>query len=230
MFSAALTAFSQVFSPLLRGLLLKSVLLALVLLVLLAIGLNMLLGYLVDVPSYPWLETTLAIIAGLGIVAGALYLVPAVSSLVASLFLDDVAEAVERTSYADQPIGTPQPLGRSILYSLRFFGLVLLCNLGALLLLLVPGVNIVIFFVVNAYLLSREYFEMAAMRFMSPEEARALRQAHAPRVFLAGLLMTPILMVPILNLIMPVFGTAFMVHLHKRIAPATALRPLPLSR
>ncbi len=218
MFSAALTAFGQVFSPLLRGVLLKSVALAIGLLIVLAIGLNVVLGRLVDIPSYHWIETTLVILAGIGSVVGALYLVPAVSSVVAGLFLDDVAGAVEKASYPADPQGTPQPVGRSILYSLRFFALVLAVNLVALLLLLVPGVNIFVFFVANAYLLSREYFELAAMRYVSPATARALRQENAVTVFLAGMLIAPLLVVPILNLITPVYGTALMVHLHKRIA------------
>ncbi len=100
---------------------------------------------------------------------GALYLTPAASSLVAGLFLDDVAEAVEKESYPNDPLGRPQPLGRSILASIRFFGVVLAVNLAALFLLLVPGVNIIIFYVANAYLLSREYFELAAMRYRTPK-------------------------------------------------------------
>lgn len=226
MLSDALTALRQVFSPLLRGILLKAIGLAIVLLVVLGVGLNMLLRWLVDVPTHPWLETTLAIIAGLGIVLGMLYLVPAVSSLVAGLFLDDVAEAVERESYPAAPVGIAQPLMRSLLYSARFFLVVLAVNLGALLLLLVPGVNIVVFFLANAYLISREYFELAAMRYASPEEARALRQQNAVTVFLAGFLIVPLLMVPILNLITPVYGTAFMVHLHQRLAARSNRRLL----
>ncbi|WP_127088509.1 sulfate transporter family protein [Aquabacter cavernae] len=221
MFSDALTALQQVFSPLLRGVLWKSVGLALALLVVLGIGLNVILGWLVDLPTHPWLETTIAVMAGLGIVFGALYLVPAVSTLVAGLFLDDVAEAVEKASYPADAPGLPQPVGRALLYSLRFFLLVLVVNLVALLLLLVPGVNLVIFFLVNAYLLSREYFELAAMRFVSPAEARALRQQNAVTVFFAGFFIAPVLMIPVVNLITPVYGTAFMVHLHKRIAART---------
>ncbi|WP_029005151.1 sulfate transporter family protein [Azorhizobium doebereinerae] len=218
MIAAAFTAFGQVFSPLLRGVLLKSIALAIALLVVMAIGLNAALQHLATLP-YPWLDTTVAILVGVGSLVGALYLMPATAALVAGFFLDDVAETVERASYPADPVGAPQPLGRSILASLRFFGIVLAVNIVALLLLLVPGVNVIIFFVANAYLLSREYFELAAMRYRSPEEARALRQANAVPVFLAGLLIVPVLMVPILNLATPVFGTALMVHLHRRLAP-----------
>lgn len=225
MISAALTAFGQVFSPLLRGVLLKSVALAIALLVVMAIALNAALQHLATLP-YPWLDTLVSIVVGLGFVFGALYLTPATSSVVAGLFLDDVAEKVERASYPGDPVGTAQPVVRSIVYSLRFFAIVLAVNLGALLLLLVPGVNVVIFFLANGYLLGREYFELAAMRYSSPEEARALRQANAVTVFLAGLLIAPLLLVPVLNLITPVFGTAFMVHLHKRLATKSSRRLL----
>ncbi|GGF84922.1 cysteine biosynthesis protein [Azorhizobium oxalatiphilum] len=229
MLSAAFTAFGQVFSPLLRGVLLKSVALAIALLVVMAIGLNALLQHAGTLP-YPWLDTAVAILIGVGSLVGAIYLMPAASALVAGFFLDDVAEKIERTSYPNDPVGEAQPLGRSLIASLRFFGIVLVVNIGALFLLLVPGVNIVIFFVANAYLLSREYFELAAMRYRSPEEARALRQANAVPVFLAGLLIAPVLMVPILNLITPVYGTALMVHFHRRLAPVpgAGMGPGPL--
>jgi CysZ protein len=82
----------------------------------------------------------------------------------------------------------------------------------------VPGVNIAAFFLVNGYLLGREYFEAAAMRFRPPEEARALRRRHGVTVFLAGLIVALVLAVPILNLVTPLFATAFMAHLHKRLA------------
>lgn len=222
MLAAAFDALRQTFSPLLRGVLLKSVVFALLVLVALAIGLEAALNHFVQFPTHEWVKTTLAVVAGLGLVFGVFYLVPAVSSLIAGLFVDEVAERVEAASYPGDPLGQPQPLARSLLYSARFFGVVLAVNIAALFLLLVPGVNVIVFFVANAYLLSREYFEMAAMRYHAPEEARQLRRKNATTIFIAGLLISPILMIPILNLIMPVFGTAFMVHLHRRLAPLPA--------
>ncbi len=219
MLAAAYDALRQTFSPLLRGVLLKSIALALVILLAVAVLFESALAYFVDTPFHPWVDATIAVIAALGLLFAAFYLVPAVSSMVAGLFVDDVAKRVEAASYPDDPGGRPLPFLRSLVYTIRFFGLVLLVNLAALALLLVPGVNIVVFLVANAYLLSREYFELAAMRYRTPEEARALRKAHAVSVFIAGFLIAPILFIPILNLIIPVYGTALMVHLHRRIAP-----------
>ena len=87
-----------------------------------------------------------------------------------------------------------------------------------LLLLLVPGVNIAAFFVVNGYLLGREFFEFAAMRFRSPVEARAFRAKHHVTVLLAGLLIAGFLAIPIVNLLTPLFAAGLMVHLHKSVS------------
>src|SRR5690606_29791697 len=121
------------------------------------------------------------------------------------IFLDDVAEAVERESYPQDPPGEAVPILPAILLSLKFFGVVILGNVVALFLLLVPGVNLIAFFVVNAYLLGREFFEFAAMRFRSEAEAKELRRRHAGTVFLAGFLIAAFLAVPLLNLLTPLF-------------------------
>jgi CysZ protein len=110
------------------------------------------------------------------------------------------------------------PVLPAVVLSLKFFGVVVLGNLLALLLLLVPGVNIGAFFVVNGYLLGREFFEFAAMRFRPEAEAKALRRRHAGTVFLAGLVIAAFLAVPLLNLLTPLFAAAMMVHLHKMVS------------
>ncbi|MDP3523068.1 MAG: cysteine biosynthesis protein CysZ, partial [Hoeflea sp.] len=64
----------------------------------------------------------------------------------------------------------------------------------------------------------REYFEFAAMRFMSPAEAKQLRARNSTTIFLAGLIIAAFLSVPLLNLLTPMFAAGMMVHLHKMIA------------
>jgi CysZ protein len=137
---------------------------------------------------------------------------------VAGYFLDDAADIVERTDFPAEPPGQPQPLGRALLYGLRFAGLSLLVNLGALTLFFVPVVNIAAFFAVNAYLLGREYFELAAGRFRPMPDAARMRRAHRPTVLLAGAAIAALLLVPVLNLLTPLFGIALMVHVHKRLS------------
>ncbi len=80
------------------------------------------------------------------------------------------------------------------------------------------GAGFLIFFLAAAWLLGREYFELAAMRFRSPEDAKAMRRDNAATIFTAGLFIAAFVSIPIVNLATPIFGMAFMVHMHKRLS------------
>ena len=216
MFSDASKAFSQMFQRPFRAILWKSLGFTIALLIVLWIVLEGVVVHYVDLP-YAWLDTVLSILTGIGAFVGLGFLIAPISALFVAFFQDDIAEIVEKTDYPADPPGKPLPLVRSLILSLRFTGVVILGNLIALILLLVPGVNLVAFFLVNGYLLGREFFEFAAMRFLPPEEARALRGRNGAWVFLAGLGIAVVLAIPILNLLTPIFATIFMVHLCKRL-------------
>jgi CysZ protein len=225
---AARAAAGRLFTPEFRGVFFKSLGLTLLALIALWFGLKELFDILalpwIDVllPGLPswagWLGLLAAIVAGIGLALGLALLIGPVTAIVAGLFLDDVAEVVERTDYANDPPGRAVPTVRAIVLSLKFFGVIILGNIVALLLLLIPGINIAAFFLVNGYLLGREFFEFAAMRFRSEVEAKALRRRHAGTVFLAGLVIAAFLAVPLLNLLTPLFAAAMMVHLHKMVS------------
>lgn len=165
-----------------------------------------------------WMSFVLAILAGIGLALALALLISPVTAIIASLFLDDVAEVIEKKHYPGDAPGTAMPLSDAIPSSLKFFGVVIVGNFIALLLLLVPGVNLIAFFLVNGYLLGREFFEFAAMRFRMPADARAFRSKHATTVFMAGLVIAAFLAVPFLNLLTPLFAASLMVHLHKSIS------------
>ena len=231
MLNDAAKAFAQIFTPQLRAILWKSIGLALVLVVVVAIALqrgmlwllnwgevaaqSALGGFQTPLTIMVWVLT---ILTGIGIAAGSIFLMPAITSLVASVFVDDVADVVERQSYPNEEPGTALPLMRSVLEGGRAALLSLVVYAVALPFLLFAGFGFVIFFVATAWLLGREYFELAAMRFRPIDEARAMRKAHAGEVFVAGLLIAVLVSIPIVNFITPVFAMAFMVHLHKRLS------------
>lgn len=229
---AARAAAAQLFTAQFRQVFLKSLGLTLLALVALWFGLSGLFDTFampwIDelLPGFPawagWLGFVTALLFGLGLAIGLALLVAPVTALIAALFLDDVAEIVEAADYPQDPPGQPLPAMRALWLSLKFFAVVILANLVALLLLLVPGVNIAAFFLVNGYLLGREFFEFAALRFRSEEDARALRRRHAGTVFMAGLVIAAFLAVPLLNLLTPLFAAAMMVHLHKALSARSA--------
>ena len=106
-------------------------------------------------PHAAWtaLAWVLSIIASLGIITGALFLMPAVTALVGSFFVDEVGEAVEREHYPLEPAGRALPFlpalvegtqnrragapGLSVRFAIRAAS---------------PGSSFVILFLANAYL------------------------------------------------------------------------------
>lgn len=228
MLSIVVRAARDVLSPPFRGVLLKSLGLTILALIAAWFGLEWLIDHLVTLEQ-GWLDGLVQIVSGLALVVGAVFLVVPVTALVASLFLDDIAQVVETTHYAHEPAGQALPPFQAIKAAVGFTLVVIGVNLVALMLLLVPGVNAVIFLVANGYLLGREYFELAAMRFRPAEEVRALRRANGGRVFLAGLVIAGLLAIPILNLLTPLFATALMVHLHKALSGSFRTVPTPIN-
>jgi uncharacterized protein involved in cysteine biosynthesis len=222
---------SQMLSPSFRAVLLKSIGLAALLLLVLVVVLHRLLVLLADfaeswmegaLPAAQWPIAVLAwvfsIVAALGLITGAVFLMPAVTAVVAGLFGDEIADEVERTHYPEEPAGTALPVTRAILEGGKIALLSVAVYLCAAPFLLVSGLGFVMFFLATAYLQGRQYFEMAAMRFRPPGEAKALRRAHRGTVFTAGLVVAAFVLIPIVNLATPLFATALMVHLHKRLA------------
>lgn len=185
-------------------------------LVVIWIVLQGLIAGFVELP-YPWLETALSILTGIGAIFALGFLIAPISALFAGLFQDDIADIVETRDYPGDRPGTALPFAQAIGHTIKFTGIVILGNLFALLLLLIPGINLIAFFVVNGYLLGREFFEFAAMRFMPREDAKAFRKARSGTVFLGGMVIAALLAVPILNLVTPIFATIFMMHLFKRL-------------
>ena len=241
MLDAAAQAFSQIFSPPFRAVLVKSIGLALILIIIIGIGLHDLLAWLAGAGEgfaenalgpnahgpLAVLAFILTIAASLGIVLGSIFLMPAVTALVASFFVDDIARAVERSRYPGEPEGKPLPLTRAAIEGVRTALLAIVVYLVALPFLLFAGFGAVIFFFCTAYILGREYFELAAMRYRPVAEARALRKRHHGTVFVAGMFIAAFVSIPIVNLATPLFGMAFMVHMHKRLSGAQALRIEP---
>jgi CysZ protein len=213
MLAAAGQAFREIFSPSFRTILFKCLGFTIALLVLLIIAAEWSFAHFVTLPN--WAEKTIEWLGGFVLMVGSVFLVPPVTSLIAGLYLDDIAGQVERTYYPADPPGHELGTATAIGMSLRFFFVILAVNLLALFLLLIPGVNLIAFYVGNGYLLGREYFEMVAMRHMTPDAARSLRKANRVTVLLCGFVIAGLASVPILNLTTPLFATAFMVHIYK---------------
>lgn len=232
MFDAATKALTQILSPPMRAILWKSVILALLLIVVVAIGLQRLLNWFAGSgeiwaeqmlgPNFHTMLNILAwfvsIAAGLGILFGAIFLMPAITSLIASIFVDDVADIVERTHYPAEKPGKALPIVQATMEGIKTSLLTLVVYLVAVPLVLIFGMGFLVFFIATAWLLGREYFKYAALRFRPLDEMEQMRKQHAATIFTAGLFIAAFVSIPIVNLATPLFGMAFMVHMHKRLS------------
>ena len=217
MIADALDSFAQIFSPPFRSVMWKSLGLTTAILVLAGIALDRLALSFVHVGP-AWLSLLLSIVFALGLVAGMIFLAPPTASLAASFYLDDIAALVERAVDPHGPPGRPVPLAPSLAMGLRFAVLSIAVNILVLALTIFTGVGLAAFFVLNGYLLGREFFELAAMRHVSAAEARSLFHRHWYEVFLAGAIVSALVAVPVLNLLTPLFATAFLTRIYKRVA------------
>lgn len=169
-----------------------------------------------------WLVDLLGGFAVLGL---SWLLFPAVATLIMGFFLERVAAAVEALDYPGRSLPRRQPWGETAAAMLRLTAATLILNLLALpVYLLVPGINLVLFLVLNGYLLGRGYFEVVAFRRLDAAAARAMRNGFAGRIFLGGVVIAALFALPLVNLVAPVIATAFMVHLFEAL-PRAAVPP-----
>lgn len=145
------------------------------------------------------------------------FLMIPVASAITSLFLDQVAQAVEERHYPNLPAARSVPIKEAVRDSIGFLGLLIVANLLALILYAfvfwMPLIPVVLFWVVNGVLLGREYFTLAAMRHIGRTNANKLRRQNRGTVWLAGTLMAIPLTIPIMNLVIPILGAATFTHI-----------------
>ncbi|MBT4242457.1 EI24 domain-containing protein [Planktomarina temperata] len=165
-----------------------------------------------------WLGALINVGGVLFTIALSIWLMVPVTSAIIALFLDEVAQAVEARHYPHLPKQTATKLQDQILVGIRFLGILLLANIGALILsMIVPLLAPFVFWATNGYLMGREYFQMAAMRRMPRAQAQELFQRHQGSIWTAGILMAIPMSIPLVGLFIPILGAATFTHQFERL-------------
>lgn len=167
-----------------------------------------------------WLAGIAATLGGLLVLGLAVWLFVPVMLALAGLFLDPVSAAVERRYYPALPpprgAGLLAQAGFNLVFALKTGGIALL---ALPLLLLVPPVGAVALWLVSTVALGHGLFEGVAQRRMPVAAAHLLRRRREVPVLGIGALLAALALVPGLNLLVPVLGTAAMTHLLHRSPP-----------
>jgi len=221
MIAAFFLSLGQLLDPRIVRVLLKSFLMTVAVFVVLAAALWWLAGQAME-DYLGWSDGGLA--AGVALIATALaawVLFGAVVIGVMSLFANEVIRAVEIKHYpqalADaHNVGMVQASAMGLASSLRL--LLLNVVLSPLyLILLVTGVGPAILFVIaNGWLLGRDLGDMVAARHMSWSAMRGWRRTSRGWRFVLGVAAATLIVVPLVNLLVPVLGAAMATHLFHR--------------
>lgn len=214
MFAALLLTLRQVDDPAFLGPLLKGLLGAVVVFAILSALAAWSTGWLAG--GTGWVASTAAAAGGLLTLGLAYWLFIPAMLAISGLFLDAVAEAVDRRYYPGLPPARGAGLGAQAWFNLVFGLKVAGLSLLALPLLLVPPAGAVALWMISTVALGHGLFEGVAQRRMPVAEARALRRRREGAVLALGAVLGLLSLVPILNLLVPVLGTAAMTHLLNR--------------
>lgn len=147
-----------------------------------------------------------------------LFLMAPVAAAFAGLFAERVADTVENVHYPGRrgvSLDFLDGLLESVAVVLAILGVVVLS------LVLTPFLGPlapVLLFGANGWLLGREFFQMAARRHLDEPQATALRRANGVRVTMAGVLVAVALVVPVVNIAVPLLAAASFTHLFHLIS------------
>ena len=161
-----------------------------------------------------WVAWIADVLGSVGAWLLGLWLFLPVAAGIATLFIDRVARAVERRYYPMLPPAPGASLLAELADGLALVWRILLLNLLALVLALVlPGIGLLLAWAIGAYAIGRGLFMAVALRRFDRAAAERLYAANRPAVLMQGGVMALAGYLPGCNLLIPVLGTAAMVHL-----------------
>jgi uncharacterized protein involved in cysteine biosynthesis len=220
-FNAFFKALGQIGDPRFRKVLFLGIGLTFALLVAAYAGFLILINWLVGpeatlpvLGEVTWLNDLLGFSSFFFMIILSMFLMVPVASAITSMFLDEVAQAVEDKHYPHLGKAQKVPFWDAVRDSVNFLGVLIGANILALILYaFFPPLAPFIFWGLNGFLLGREYFTLAAMRRLGRPGARKLRSRHSGKIWIAGTLMAIPLSVPLLNLVIPILGAATFTHI-----------------
>ena len=220
MFAPITRAISQFDDPTFRGVLLRSIAWSIACFATLYAGAIWLIHQELDL--HGWLAWVVDVLGSIAASLLALWLFLPVAAVIGTMYIDRIAGCVERRFYP----WLPPPDGASILdqawdgVALAFR--ILILNIIALVLaLLVPGVGLILGWMIAGYAIGRGLFVAVAMRRMPRIMAESLYRASRGVVLTQGAILGLAAYIPILNLLMPIVGVAAMVHVLDMALTAT---------
>ena len=223
MISAFFKALGDLGNPRIKSVLLQTTGLTIVTAIILWSAINWLLFNTEIVGNLPWVgglvEQLIDVFGTIAAIYLVILLLPAFLGLYASFYIEAICRAVEQKHYPSLPEPRNQNILEATGIGLKFGIYLVLLNLAMLTLLILGPLYFFAAWAVNGFLIGREYIEMVAFRRMSVPEVREFRLVRRGPIYRTGLVLALIATIPIVNLLLPFFGTAMMLHEYERLRP-----------
>lgn len=219
MIRAFLKSFSAIFVPGLFWVFIQSFILTLIALLLFVGGVS----WVFQATVFSWFgqwDFLVDIGASLGAGILAWFLFPVVMLAIIGLYYERIAELIEENDYPNVKKPAPRPfwpdMVEDILFALKALALNVIV-LPVYLITAIFGIGFVIYYLLNGYLFGCEFFDNVAARHEGKKQAKAVRNKNRIPVILGGIAIAIGGTIPIINLFVPFFGIATMVHFYRII-------------
>ena len=174
-----------------------------------------------------WLDNTIDVLGSFLSAVISLFLLPAVVSAFSELFSDKVIENTEKKLFKKLPPAKDINLFDSISYTLgfsiksAFFVLGMsIAYIFTLPFLFIPFFGLILafatsfsFYLVNAFILGKGYFDTVAMRYCSDEQREDIWYSNRIKFLCTGFIIAFLFSVPFVNFLAPIYSFALMTRM-----------------
>jgi CysZ protein len=210
-FAPIARALSQLDDPTFRGVLLRSVLWSIACFAALHVGAIWIIHRVLAL--HGWLAWGADILGSIGASLLASWLFLPVAAAIGTMYLDRIARSVEHRFYPWLPPPSGAPLLEQAWDGVTVALKVLALNIvGLALAFLLPGIGLILGWMIAAYAIGRGLFVAVAMRRMPRRMAEAMYRASRSIILIQGAVLALVAYIPLTNLLVPIIGVATMVH------------------
>jgi CysZ protein len=161
-----------------------------------------------------WLAWFLDVLGSIGASLLAFWLFLPVAAGIGTLYCDRIASAVERRYYPWLPSARSASVLDQAWDGIAVTLKVLVLSIVALILaVIIPGLGLLLGWMIAAYAIGRGLFVGVAMRRMPRIVAESLYRRRRWLILGQGAILALVAYIPVMNLLIPVIGTAAMVHI-----------------
>ena len=206
----------SIFKTKLLTIMLACAILAIIVVLILVTAITWVSAVLIQIET-EWIDTTVGWLIGLITGIGGWFMLPVLTVLIAGMFQETVIHRIEFVYYPDKIRSESPKFWPDIWHDIKLTIWALFLNL-----IILPfyflGIGFIVSIILNSYLLGREFFESAAGYHLGKPKAKNLGSQNRFIIFIGGLVITLMALIPVLNLFVPIFAVVWMVHVYHSIS------------